>query len=567
MTHDTPLITTIALGLVGAFVLGLLAKRLNLPPIVGYLAAGILIGPYTPGFVGDQEIATELSELGVILLMFGVGLHFNYRDLIAVARIAVPGAIGQMVAATALGFGMGQLLGWTPAASILFGLALSVASTVVLLRALEERQLLDTKSGHVAVGWLIVEDIAIVLALVMVPVLATGVAGSTVEGASAGGGGAVALSLLWTIVRVGIFVALMFIVGRRVIPWLLGKVAATGSRELFTLGVLGIGLGVAVGAAALFDISFALGAFFAGMILKESELSQRAAEDSLPLRDAFAVLFFVSVGMLVDPSVVVKHPLAVIATVLIVVVGKAVAAFVIVKALRKSTTMALIVAASLAQIGEFSFILVSLGRNLEILPQLGADLILSGAILSILLNPVIFALAHRRQKYRERVLEASGKDARIAERIGDDFPHQYSGEGHVIVVGYGRVGRLVAEELWSRYIPTVIIDDDEERVLEIRGEGHEAILGNALRGAALRKGGIEEAAYVVVAIPNGLEAGEIVTKIKERGPNAKVIVRTHHEDEIAYLEARGANRVVMGEREIATVMVHDIIDSEPLPHH
>jgi CPA2 family monovalent cation:H+ antiporter-2 len=557
--HAAPLLTLMAAGLVSAFALGLIAKAFRLPAIAGYLVAGILIGPYTPGFSGDTEVASQLAEIGVILLMFGVGLHFNFRELLAVSRIAVPGAITQMTVATVLGYGLGWMLGWSTGASLLFGLAMSIASTVVLLRALEERQLVDTRAGHVAIGWLIVEDIAIVLALVIVPVLAASVEGADLEGTGveeSAGVGALAGQLGFTLFKVAAFVAFMYIVGRRVIPWLLAKVAGTGSRELFTLGVLAIGLGVAVGAAALFEISFALGAFFAGMILSESSLSRRAADDSLPLRDAFAVLFFVSIGMLLDPSVFVTHPLEVVATVAIIMVGKSLAALAIVKMLRNSTTMALIVAASLAQIGEFSFILVTLGLDLEILPELGRDLVLAGAIVSIVLNPAIFALAKRQQRRRQAIDEAEGGHA-VADRIGDDFPFVTKAEGHVIIVGYGRVGQRVAASLWEREIACVVVDVDEERVDQIREQGHEAIFGNAARSAVLHQAGIEDASHIMIAVPNALEAGEAIAKTRKLAPEARILVRTHQEDEREYVLERGANRAIWGEYEIAALMVRE----------
>ncbi|PKQ25024.1 MAG: Kef family K(+) transporter [Actinobacteria bacterium HGW-Actinobacteria-4] len=562
--HAAPLLTLIAAGLVSAFALGLIARAFRLPPIVGYLIAGLLIGPYTPGYAGDVEVAGQLAEIGVILLMFGVGLHFNFRDLVAVGKIALPGAIAQMSAATAMGFGLGMFLNWDVGASLLFGLALSVASTVVLLRALEERQLIDTRAGHVAIGWLIVEDIAIVLALVIVPVLAAsidGVNASETGVTGDAGPAAIATALAWTIFKVAAFVALMFVVGRRIIPWLLARVAGTGSRELFTLGVLAIGLGVAVGAAYLFEISFALGAFFAGMILSESNLSRRAADDSLPLRDAFAVLFFVSVGMLLDPSVFIVKPLAVLATVFIIMVGKSLVAFVLIKAFRKSTTMAFIVAASLAQIGEFSFILMTLGLKLEILPETARDLVLAGAILSIMLNPLVFALAKRQQRIREEA-EALVNGTAVIERTGDDFPFVYRDAGHVILVGYGRVGRRVAASLWEKEVPCVVVDVDEARVDFIRDEGHDAIFGNAARATVLKQAGIEKATHVLVAVPNGLEAGEVVAKARKLAPDVVILARTHQESEIDYLIERGANRAIWGEREIATIMVEEATGQE-----
>ncbi len=386
MPHYTPLISTIVVALVLAFIFGVIAQRLRFSPLVGYLVAGILISPFTPGFVADQGIANELAEIGVVLLMFGVGLHFSLEDLLSVGRIAIPGAIAQIAVATALGAGLAWWLGWSISAGVVFGLALSVASTVVLLRAMQERRLLETERGRIAVGWLIVEDMAMVLALLLLPALApvlkTGASVSLF---------ALALPIAITLGKVAAFVAIMLIVGKRVIPWILHYVAHTGSRELFRLSVLAIALGVAFGAAMLFDVSFALGAFFAGMMLSESELSQRAASETLPLRDAFAVIFFVSVGMLVDPTIVLREPIPLLATVLIIIVGKSLAAFVIVRLFGHPTSTAFTIAASLAQIGEFSFILAGLGIELTLLPDRGRDLILAGAILSILLNPLLFA--------------------------------------------------------------------------------------------------------------------------------------------------------------------------------
>ena len=387
MSHNTPLIAMIVIGLVLAFAFGALAHRIKVSPLVGYLLAGIVIGPFTPGYIGDQNLANELAEIGIILLMFGVGLHFSLKDLLSVRSLAVPGAVVQIVIATLLGMALAHVLGWTIGAGIVFGLALSVASTVVLLRALQERRLIETERGRIAVGWLIVEDIAMVLTLVLLPALA-----GMMKGQAGADFMTLALPLAITIGKIVAFVAVMLIIGRRAIPWLLHYVAHTGSRELFRLAVLSIALGVAYGAAMLFDVSFALGAFFAGMILSESELSQRAANESLPLRDAFAVLFFVSVGMLFDPMILLKDWAPLIVTVLIVVIGKSLAAYAIVRAFRYSHATALTISASLAQIGEFSFILAGLGVTLGLLPDRGRDLVLAGAIISIVLNPLIFAM-------------------------------------------------------------------------------------------------------------------------------------------------------------------------------
>jgi CPA2 family monovalent cation:H+ antiporter-2 len=394
LPHETTLIATIAAAFVLAFGFGLLASLVKLPPLVGYLVAGVMMGPFTPGFVGDLALSSQLAEIGVILLMFGVGLHFSIPDLVSVWRIAVPGAIGQILVATLMGAGVAALWGWSLPAAIMFGLCLSVASTVVLLRSLERQGKLTSAEGRIAVGWLIVEDLVMVLALVLIPPVAQAISGD----ASASG------SSLWialgiTLAKVALFVVLALVVGVRLVPWLLERVARTGSSELFTLGVLAISLGVAIGSAAMFGVSFALGAFFAGVILSESDLSHRAGERLLPLQDAFAVLFFVSVGMLFDPGILVTEPLRVLVVLGIIVVGKSAAAFVIVLLFRHPASTALTVSASLAQIGEFSFILAALGVSLNLLPAEGRDLVLAGALLSITLNPLFFAIQPRIERW------------------------------------------------------------------------------------------------------------------------------------------------------------------------
>jgi monovalent cation:H+ antiporter-2, CPA2 family len=563
--HHTPLIATIAVGFVFAFILGMVANRLKFPPIVGYLLAGVLVGPHTPGFIADADLAAELAEIGVILLMFGVGLHFSYKDLFAVRKIAIPGAVAQIAVATLMGMGLAWVLGWPLASGLVFGLALSVASTVVLLRALEERQLIDTRSGHVAIGWLIVEDLAMIFALVLLPVVAQvlpGVGESAAAGASAAAAhapepsGNIFASLALTLGKVLAFGALVFVVGRRVIPWALGRVAGTGSRELFTLAVLAIGIGVAYGAAVFFDVSFALGAFFAGMILKESELSHQAAENTLPLRDAFAVLFFVSVGMLFNPMVLIEQPLAVLATLFIIVVGKSAAAFLIVRAFGYPTDTALLISASLAQIGEFSFILMSLGLGLGLIPEAARDLVLAGAILSITLNPAIFFFAdHLRARRLKREAAKAQEAAPAAEQ---DAPYHVNESDHVIVVGYGRVGRRVADTLHERGLPVVVIESDLERVENLRAAGRSAILGNAVRDEVLRAAGIDRAKHLLVAVPNGLESGETVAHARRLNAKLRIVARAHLDEEVEHLGASGADRVIMGEREIARLMLADV---------
>ncbi len=564
--HHTPLIATIAASFVFAFILGMLANRLRFPPIVGYLVAGILVGPFTPGFVADAELAVELAEIGVILLMFGVGLHFSYKDLFAVRNIAIPGAVAQIAAATLMGMGLAYLLGWPLAGGFVFGLALSVASTVVLLRALEERQLIDTRSGHVAIGWLIVEDIAMIFALVLLPVLAQVLPGVEHAAAAAADaahapseGGGLLLSLALTLGKVVAFAGVTFIVGRRVIPWALARVAGVGSRELFTLAVLAIGIGVAYGAAVFFEVSFALGAFFAGMILKESELSHQAADNTLPLRDAFAVLFFVSVGMLFNPMVLIEHPLPVLATLFIIVVGKSAAAFLIVRAFRWPVDTALLISASLAQIGEFSFILITLGLSYNLIPEMARDLVLGGAILSIMLNPAVFALAaHLRARRLKREQEEAAAAAEPRAAPAPDLPRAVTESNHVIVVGYGRVGRRVADALAEQHVPVVVVESDLERVEEIRQIGRSAILGNAVRDEVLRAAGIERARMLLIAVPNGLEAGEMVAHARKLRPDLRIVARAHLDAEVEHITASGADRVIMGEREIAKQMLAEL---------
>ncbi|WFR95772.1 YbaL family putative K(+) efflux transporter [Rhizobium tumorigenes] len=580
MPHDTPLISTIVMGLVLAFIFGAIANKLRMPPLVGYLVAGVLAGPYTPGFVADQGLAPELAEIGVILLMFGVGLHFSLKDLLSVRFIAVPGALVQIAFATLLGWGLGELMGWSLGGSLVFGLALSVASTVVLLKALQERRLVETERGKIAVGWLIVEDLAMVLALVLIPAAASisGDGHGPVEPLSAavnrmfgldlGIGGIIGMTLL----KVALFVALMLVFGRRVIPWILHRTAHTGSRELFRLGVLAIALGVAFGAAKLFGVSLALGAFFAGMVLAESELSHRAAQESLPLRDAFAVLFFVSVGMLFDPSILLEHPLLVLATVFIIVVGKSAAAFLIVLAFRKPLGTALTISASLAQIGEFSFILAAMGVELGMLPEQGRDLILAGAIISIILNPLVFYGCGRLKGYlgnKTRLQEEASAQVEAATAaaaqpekesevpvIGEERdPGPSTLTGHVVVVGYGRVGSIVGQNLLSSGIPFLVIEDTDKRVIDLRERRIEAISGNAASGEVLAFANLAAARSLVIAIPNAFEACSVAEQARSLNPSILIVARAHSDAEVDELTRYGADTVIMGEREIALGMV------------
>ena len=556
MPHYTPLISTIVVGLVLAFILGALAHRLRFSPIVGYLVAGILVGPFTPGFVADQSVANELAEIGVILLMFGVGLHFSLDDLLSVGTIAIPGAVAQIASATALGMGLAWWLGWSMGAGFVFGLALSVASTVVLLRAMQERRLLETERGRVAVGWLVVEDLAMVLTLVLLPALAPILKGAAASSLSFL---ALAAPIAITLGKVAAFVAIMLLVGKRVIPWILHYMAHTGSRELFRLSVLAIALGVAFGAAMLFDVSFALGAFFAGMILSESELSQRAASETLPLRDAFAVLFFVSVGMLVDPTILMREPIAVLATVLIIVIGKSLAAFLIVRLFGHPSSTALTISASLAQIGEFSFILAGLGLSLALLPELGRDLVLAGAILSIVLNPLFFAVLDRWLASAEAEANTSAEVAPAGrkETAAREHVPLTTLRDHVVLVGHGRVGSFISTTLPAG-TPLLIIDDEADRLAGLKGEGREAIAGNAAHPDVIRAANLPAARCLLVAIPDAFEGGQVVAQARELSASLPIIARAHSEAEIEHLKKHGATSVVMGEHEIAKAMVADI---------
>jgi CPA2 family monovalent cation:H+ antiporter-2 len=546
MAHNTPLISTIVAGLVLAFIFGTLAQRLRISPLVGYLFAGVLMGPFTPGYVADQHLANELAEIGVILLMFGVGLHFSLKDLMSVRAIAVPGAIVQIAAATLMGAGLAVWLGWPIGGGLVFGLALSVASTVVLLRALQERRLVETERGRIAVGWLIVEDLAMVLTLVLLPALA-----GLLKGEGGSSFASVALPLAITLGKVAAFVAFMLVIGRRVVPFMLHYVAHTGSRELFRLAVLAISLGVAFGAAMLFDVSFALGAFFAGMILSESELSHRAAQETLPLRDAFAVLFFVSVGMLVDPAIVVRDPLPLLATVFIIVVGKSAAAFLIVRAFGHPASTAWTISASLAQIGEFSFILAGLGVSLALLPERGRDLVLAGAIVSIFLNPLIFAAVDRLLE-REETKKAPG--AEPVEKAREPLP-QTTLSDHIVLIGHGRVGSVVGRALRQAGLPFLVIEDNPEIVARLQKEGLEALSGNANAAGMMEAANVKGARALVIAIPDAFEGGQAVLKARSVRPDLAIIARAHSDEEVAHLKRHGANLVIMGEEEIAKAMI------------
>jgi monovalent cation:H+ antiporter-2, CPA2 family len=558
MPHSVSLINTIAAGLGLALVLGFLAAKVRLPALVGYLLAGVIIGPYTPGFVADAGIASQLAEIGVMLLMFGVGLHFSLADLLSVRKIALPGAVVQMAVATLMGMGLALWWGWTPGAALVFGVSLSVASTVVLLRALESLGILDSFTGRIAVGWLVVEDLAMVLVLVLLPPLA---------GFLGGKGADEDLDSIWrtlgfTLMQVGGFVALMLIVGRRLFPWLLWQVTRTGSRELFTLCVVAAAVSIAFASAALFGVSFALGAFFAGMVLRESEFSHRAAEESLPLRDAFAVLFFVSVGMLFNPSILLERPLHVLGVVAIIIVGKSVAAAALVVAMRYPLNTALTVSASLAQIGEFSFILVGLGASLGLLPPEGTSLVLAGALISIAMNPLLFKAINPLQDW----LRKNSEFARKLEARDDplaELPvttHEKYLSRQVVLVGYGRVGRRIAEALEKQRLPYVVAEQNRDIVERLRAQGIPAVFGDAADPAVLIQAHIARAGMLVIATPDTLDVRQMIGIARTLNPEIQTVIRTHSEEEAGLLEKEVAGKIFIGEEELAQSMTRYVLE-------
>jgi CPA2 family monovalent cation:H+ antiporter-2 len=556
MHHELSLITTIAAALGFGLLFGMLAVRLKLPALVGYLAAGIVIGPATPGFVADVGLASQLAEIGVMLLMFGVGLHFSLRDLLDVKKIALPGAVLQIAVATGMGIGLAYMWDWSLGAGLVFGLALSVASTVVLLRALEGLGILDSMNGRIAVGWLVVEDLVTVLVLVLLPALAGPLGGKGADGDS---------SLLYalgkTLLQVGAFVAFMLIVGRKLFPWFLWKVAKTASRELFTLAVIAAAVGIAYGSSELFGVSFALGAFFAGMVLRESDLSHRAAEESLPLRDAFSVLFFVSVGMLFDPSVLVDSPFRVLAVVLVIIFGKSLAAMLLVLALRYPLNTAITVSASLAQIGEFSFILAALGISLELMPKEGQSLILAGAIISIAVNPLLFKAIEPLQRW----LRANSEAVRKLEASPDplaELPMTVEQErltGQVVLVGYGRVGRRIADELTAQGVHFVVAEQNRELVEALRRRDQPAVVGNAAEPAVLIQAHIARAAVLVIATPDTFHVRKMVETATMLNPSIRCVVRTHNEEEAILLRKDTGGKVFIGEQELAGSMMRYVM--------
>lgn len=561
MPHEVSLITTIATAFGLAMVMGLIVSKLRMPPLVGYLIAGILIGPYTPGFHADMALASQLAEIGIMLLMFGIGLHFSLDDLLAVKRIAVPGAIVQTSAATLLGMGTALYWGWDIGAALVFGLSLSVASTVVLLRALESHGALETINGRIALGWLIVQDLVMVLVLVLLPAF-SGLLGGDVDPARTSGWSTnIWAALGLTLVKVAAFIALMLVVGRRLFPRLLWQIAGTGSRELFTLCVVAAAIGVAYGSAKLFGVSFALGAFFAGMMMRESEFSHRAADESLPLRDAFSVLFFVSVGMLFDPHVLINAPWKVLTVVAIIMLGQPLAAISLVLLFRYPLNTALTVGASLAQIGEFSFILAGVGVSLHLLDTEGQSLILAGALISIALNSFAFTAIEPVQVW----IRSRSELARRLEMRDDPLAQlpmstdQALLTGQVVLVGYGRVGKRIAETLNERGIPYVVAEQNRGIVEALRAHEIPAVSGDASDPVVLIQAHIHRAGMLVIATPDSFAARKMVETARLLNPNVEVVIRTHSDEEAEMLTHEKIGKVFMGEHELARGMTSHIL--------
>jgi len=553
MPHSVSLISTIAGAFVLALILGYIAVRLRMPALVGYLVAGVVMGPFTPGFTGDLELIQQLAEIGVMLLMFGVGMHLSLEDLLSVRRIAVPGAVLQIAVATGMGYAVAHYWwGWDVGAGLVFGLSLSVASTVVLLRALEARGSLETLTGRIAVGWLVVEDIAMVVALVLLPPLAAALTGDgTLPGESLG------KQLALTLGSVVLFVVLMFVVGRRLFPWILLRIAGTGSRELFTLAVMAAGVGIAYAAGVIFGVSYALGAFFAGMVMRESEFSHRAADESLPFRDAFAVLFFVSVGMLFNPALLWQEPLKILTVLFIIIIGKSIAAFGLVLMFRYPLNTALTVSAALAQIGEFSFILAGMGVSLGLLSLEGQNLILAGAVVSIALNPVIFSAIEPARQWILKRSRLARHFARPNDRLAE-LPHSYTPAkltNHLLIVGYGRVGRRIGEALTAQGLTFVVAEQNREIVARLRSEGIAAVAGDATEPEVLIQAHVARARALVIATPDTVGVKAIMDIAHRLRPELPVIVRTHGDKEAEELRHEPRVEVFMGEEELAKAMI------------
>ena len=559
MSHDLSLIALLAAGFGLALVFGYVAARIRLPPLVGYLVAGILISPNTPGMVADMHLANQLAELGVMFLMFGVGMHFSFSDLLAVKRIAIPGAIIQIAVATLMGIGLASLWGWSLGSGLVLGLCLSVASTVVLLRALESQGLMDSVNGRIAIGWLVVEDLVMVLVLVLLPPMA-GLLGGESPTPAAGAMGNIWVTIGLTLAKVTIFIGLMLVVGRRVFPRFLLLVSRTGSRELFTLSVVAAAVTVAYGSYILFGVSFALGAFFAGMVVRESDFSHRAEIETLPLRETFSILFFVSVGMLFNPAILIEHPFQVLGIVAVIVVGKTLAAMILVLFFRYPLNTALTVGASLAQIGEFSFILASAGLSLKLLSLEGQNLILAGALISISLNTAIFAAIEpaqrwiRQRSHLARLLERSGDPlAMLPLSVDDTYLN-----GQVVLVGHGGVGRRIADTFKAQGIKYVVIDENREIIESLRAQNIPAVSGDACDPAVLIQAHIMQASVLVVSTADVFDVRRMVDIARTVNPKIEALLCTDSPAEAELLEREKIGKVFMAKQTLADSMTDHI---------
>ncbi|ENU84317.1 hypothetical protein F970_02488 [Acinetobacter sp. CIP 102082] len=566
MPHDVDLIILLAVGFGMALIFGYIAARLRLPPLIGYLIAGIIISPNTPGIVGDIHLANQLAELGVMFLMFGVGMHFSLNDLLQVRRIALPGAILQIAVATLLGIGVSMYWGWSFGSALIFGLSLSCASTVVLLKALGDRGLLDSVNGKIAVGWLLVEDLVMVLALVLLPATAMLLGGHALPGTDTSQ--SIWLTIGITLLKVTGFIAFMLIIGKRLVPMIMQFVARLGSRELFTLTVVAAAVSIAYGSYAVFGVSMALGAFFAGMVVKESDFSHRAEEETLPLREIFSILFFVSVGMLFDPSILIEEPLRILAVIAIIMVGKTLAAIALVLFFRYPINTALTVGASLAQIGEFSFILATLGLSLGLLTPDAQNLILAGALFSITLNSFVFSAIEPVQRWiRER-----SHLARLLERSADplamlpDEVDQAYLRDQVVIIGYGGVGRRISENLIQQNIKVVIAEENREIVEKLRSQGIAAVSGEATEPNVLIQAHIQHARLLVISPMDILDIHRIVDISKQLNPEIQVLICAESKEEAAVIRQENLGEVFYAKEEMAKNMSHHILNQIELAH-
>ncbi|MGY6625376.1 cation:proton antiporter [Acinetobacter johnsonii] len=566
MPHDVDLIILLAVGFGLALIFGYLAVRLRLPPLIGYLIAGIIISPNTPGIVADIHLANQLAELGVMFLMFGVGMHFSLNDLIQVRRIALPGAILQIAVATLLGIGVSMIWGWSFGSALVFGLSLSCASTVVLLKALGDRGLLNSVNGKIAVGWLLVEDLVMVLVLVLLPATAVLLGGEALTGSADDN---IWLTLGITLLKVVGFIAFMLIIGKRLVPMIMQFVARLGSRELFTLTVVAAAVSIAFGAYKIFGVSMALGAFFAGMVVKESDFSHRAEEETLPLREIFAILFFVAVGMLFDPRILVEQPVHVLAVVAIIMVGKTIAAMALVLFFRYPINTALTVGASLAQIGEFSFILATLGVSLKLLSLEGQNLILAGALISITLNSFVFSAIEpvqrwiRERSHLARLLERSGDPlAMLPDEVSQDYLRD-----QVVIVGHGEVGRRITKQLMAEDIKVVIAEENREIVENLREKGIAAVSGMATDPGVLIQAHIQHARLLVLSPMDILDIHKIVDIAKTLNPEIQVLVCAESKEEAEVIRRDQIGEVYFAKEEMAKNMSNHILNQIQIAHH